>query len=264
MTMGCTNYLLAACVVLSISSCCSTQWVGKNSDLYTVTQGAPGSVTDVIKKHQVSGCAKAAVTPKDDRVEVKVESTDAGKVTPVGTSQTIGTGAGKAYTAAGSYLYHDARWTGDRKAYFQYTEGQYFLQPLTIALRFRGAVDTIPGSAESGFNLGLSYGYKINRVRWREEKNAFNSNTSRIGAAGGLLASLGATELSSSNTTGDAFAIARKVPSLSIGAMLAVSFNGFDVGFAGGIDQAIGGHADDWVYQGKPWWGLVLGLGLFK
>lgn len=263
MTMKSTNYLLAVSVMLSMCACSSTQWVGKSSDLYSVTQGPEGTVTDNITQHSAEPCTKATVVVTDEKVKVKVDPKDVANIDGDSTIN-AGDGAGKEFTKPNHYIFPEERWTGTSKDHFRYTEAQFYLQPVTVALRFRGAVDTIPGTTEAGFNVGLSYGYKINSVRWSETKNALNSHTSRIGAAGGLLASIGAAELSSANTSGDAFTVSRKLPVLSLGVVLALSLNGFDMGVAGGVDQAIGGHTDDWNYQSKLWWGLVLGLAIFK
>ena len=264
MIMRHLNILGVTLVLIATCGCSSKQWVGKRSDLYSVTPGPMGSVSDRITKHKSSGCARASVALRENRVDVRVDSSSTHKITQVGLAQESDRRARDFRTADNSYIYPENRWTGMSEEHFRYTEAQWFLQPMTIALRFRGAVDTIPGTAQSGFNVGLAYGYRINSVRWRETKNAFNSNTSRIGAAGSILASLGATELSKSNTTGDAFSVGRSLPTVSLGAMLAISFNGLDMGLAGGWDHAVGGHADDWIYQGRPWWGVVLGVALFK
>lgn len=149
---------------------------------------------------------------------------------------------------------------------FRYYEHQMFLQPVTIALRFRGEAlrDTVPAQATTGFNAGFALGWKLSKIYWRRNKNAFNSQTQRYSLGLGGLFSMGAVELNDKNTRAPRAQFPRSVPVLTYGAMVTLGLGSLNLGVAGGIDRTFTTQTDGWLYQGKPWWGLVLGLDVIK
>lgn len=149
---------------------------------------------------------------------------------------------------------------------FRYNQGQWFLQPITVALKFRGEAirDTIPAQVEAGFNVGFAYGYKITKTWWHPHRNLFDQQTERVALAIAPLLSMGSVELSDKNTRDPKQQFVRRVPLLSYGLMVALSFNSVTVGGVRGWDKTFTKGTDGWVYEGKPWWGLVLGIDLIK
>lgn len=149
---------------------------------------------------------------------------------------------------------------------FRYYEHQAFLQPVTIALRFRREAikDTVPAQATTGFNAGIALGWKLSKIHWRPNKNAFNSQTQRYSLGGGLLFSMGAVELNEKNTRDPQLQFPRSVPVLTYGGLVTLGMGSLNLGLAAGIDRTFTEQTDGWLYQDKPWWGLVLGLDVIK
>lgn len=148
-----------------------------------------------------------------------------------------------------------------------YTDRRHVLQGLSVALKIRSEVkgdDSLPGTAETGFNPAVAYGYQYRRMRYSTYKNAFGNNTSSIGLTGGVFLGASAVALKSSTTRGEDIAIDRNAPAASLGLFGLVGFDKINVGLAVGIDHAFRDRSEDWLYQNKPWVGFLIGLDLIK
>jgi hypothetical protein len=51
---------------------------------------------------------------------------------------------------------------------------------------------------------------------------------------------------------------------MSIGGVASIGLNGVDLGLGLGIDYGLTTGSKKWNYQGKPWVGIVVGIGILK
>lgn len=252
-------------LVLLLDACKSRQWVGPGAKLYTVErdQSDVATIKDNVKVYQPQRWLPATITAKDDHVVVKLNNGAAPKEIGGFTTEPAFF-TNKPFKPV--YL-NQGRYPGDiLRSTFRYNEGQFFLQPLTIALKFRNEAipDTIPAQAESAFNIGFVYGYKLSKIYWHPNKNCFNSQTERYGISIGGMLSIGSMELNDKNTRDPKVLFSRKVPLLSYGALLSFSAMGVNFGIAVGRDKTFTKNTDGWLYEGKTWTGLVVGIDLIK
>jgi hypothetical protein len=144
-----------------------------------------------------------------------------------------------------------------------YTSGKPMLQALTVALKVRPQLaDSLPSQTETGFNLGIAYGQKLELNVFGTHKNAFGDYVDRYSLTLGLFAGPGATDLKAANTPGIEFE--RKAVMISAGGFVMLGVNRFNFGYAGGIDNAVGRSSPQWIYQGKFWHGVVVAFDLLK
>src|SRR5690606_14560710 len=128
--------LLWPILIFVLTSCASRQWVGKNADLFNRREiGTPPTADSIFLCHP-KGYARAFITIKDEQVTLKVDTAHHKKIGTCAGDTIKNTTTGFEMNAP-SYYYPEQDWKGEKNPAFVYTEGQLFLQPLTIALKFR-------------------------------------------------------------------------------------------------------------------------------
>ena len=148
-----------------------------------------------------------------------------------------------------------------------YTDNKGVLQTFTVPFKFRPEVDDVPSTVTAGFNAGIAYGKQWSTTTVKaiyEQENGtmqgYDKRTKSFTAA--PFAGLTSVSLSESNTGGDV-ENDRTVLGLSAGGTGVFTFNRFNLGLAVGWDWGLE-DSSEWDYQGKMWFGLVLGLDLIK
>lgn len=193
------------------------------------------------------------------------------------------TSAATGAPAYGKPFYMVASLDSDPKAVFRYGDGKFVVQAVNITLKIRpqpkrdlsyypatytnnqiqAARDSFPTQAEGGVNLGLAFGYKFNYNKFRVTKDAFGRNTNQFSVTPAAMIGTGVTDITATNTRVPKL-ISRKLPFFSTGVMVMLGFNNLNIGYATGVDVAIGPHGDKWIYSGQQWHGVVIALDVIK
>lgn len=155
---------------------------------------------------------------------------------------------------------------------FTYYSGQPVFQTISVPFKFRGEhSDSIPATIGTSVNAGFAFGYK-----WT--KNKFSQYYSKIGgkykhlsnkmknfsfSGGGFL---GPTVIALENgkNVKNEIDVDHSEIGLTTGVFTVVGAGQFNLGLALGFDLPLGRDGDEWIYSGKPWWGLVIGLDFVK
>jgi hypothetical protein len=153
----------------------------------------------------------------------------------------------------------------------RFFESYPIFQAITVPVKLRPALhDTLEYRAAGGFDVGISWGWKHSFHTYR---NVYHQPTgqflskriSQFSIVPGAFLTLGTEELNmEKKNTKRAIGYIREVPILSPGGFLVLGVNRVNVGLALGADFSFGSAARVWVYQGKPWLGVVLSLDLLQ
>jgi hypothetical protein len=154
----------------------------------------------------------------------------------------------------------------------RYVETMPVFQPITIPLKIRMPVhDTIRSNASAAFSVAVAYGYKSIHTRHSSiyscdgTKTYLNTRTKKTVWTPGVF--LGTTTVDLKPATTD-----KAIPkdkdrtawALSTGVFGVVGINQVNVGLACGVDIPFGDTSEQWIYYGKPWLGVIVGLDLIK
>jgi len=162
-------------------------------------------------------------------------------------------------------LYKNSYWI-DKK--FKYTETKAKWQAVTIPFKVRFETDEKPYNLSTSVNVGFTISWKKIYHSYRpisesKDTKPFANKTSQFEL--GLAPFLGITaiDLEASNTN-DIVENDRKIFGLSFGIFGMIGIDDFDIGVGIGIDHGFSNQSSDWIYQNKPWIGLILGIDLIK
>jgi len=229
---------------------------------YTVERGFTGSLTD--KGGYVT------LTPDDNLVISNATNTAHVLHSTISIPGPV-TGTDAQIQASGAYFFKETAFdtTPAKRNIFAYLDTKFMLQTLAIPLKIRPELtgpeygNAFPQQVEAGFNFGFAFGWKLNKNVYRSTPNLLGLNTNRISVAPGLLLNFGSTALTDKNTR-PAFTVERKSFTYSGGLVLLFGFNNVNFGICRGVDYVTGPGKGDWVYQGKPWTGIIVALDLLK
>jgi hypothetical protein len=134
----------------------------------------------------------------------------------------------------------------------------------TLPFKVRPGRDGVPIALNTTFNAALYLGrrldfYHLNRHRLPSGRAVPLIRT--VGLGYGLFTGLGSSLISADLTRGHA-TLDYEGFVIHSGAAAIYDARVFNVGMAVGIDQLLGPDADYWLYQRKPWFGLLFGLNL--
>jgi hypothetical protein len=134
----------------------------------------------------------------------------------------------------------------------------------TLPFKVRPGQEGVPIALNTTFNAALYLGrrldfYHLNRHRSPSGRTAPLIRT--VGLGYGLFTGLGSSLISADVTRGHA-ALDYEGLVIHSGAAAIYDARAFNLGVAVGIDQLVGPDAAYWVYQRKPWFGLLFGLNL--
>jgi len=135
---------------------------------------------------------------------------------------------------------------------------------VTALLKIRPSTTTLPMQLNANFNGNIYFGRRTDIYDIHYVKNALDTYQRRInhfGFSGGLFLGIGNTAMSPSTTNN---AIQNEYDGLLIQKGLAgiVAVNKLTIGLSVGFDNLVGGNSRSWIYENKPWFGLMLGLNL--
>jgi hypothetical protein len=134
----------------------------------------------------------------------------------------------------------------------------------SIPLKYRPRVNDLPAQMDVGFNLALYAGWRHdNYYISRKEDPLKKSHNSVVGHGYdfGILTGIGSTTIgpfSTNNAVSNDYS--GMVLQFGIAGFLESSIASF--GIAAGYDYLLSPDRDVWIYSGKPWIGLIIGVAL--
>ncbi|QOI96670.1 MAG: hypothetical protein HRU69_03825 [Flammeovirgaceae bacterium] len=137
------------------------------------------------------------------------------------------------------------------------------LDVTTIGFRYRPATQNLPRQLNANFNGNLYFGYRIDRfqIDFLETpagiKKIHRHRAFTIGAFGGMGSTFVSPWTTNNQTTDeyDGFILSRGFAAMA-------GINNLTVGVALGWDYLTDRDQDVWIYQNKPWLGLMIGLNI--
>lgn len=135
---------------------------------------------------------------------------------------------------------------------------------ISIPFKFRGRTAGIPPQLNTNLNASLYFGYRSDWYSLGYKQNpfgAFERVTRHYGLTIGLFTGLGSTSVNPW-VTNDQIAYEYDGITWSNGIAFSFAFNYLNLGVGLGYDMLLDNNSRYWVYQKKPWIGLVLGINL--
>jgi hypothetical protein len=134
----------------------------------------------------------------------------------------------------------------------------------TIVFKFRPAMANLPNQLNTEFNLNLYLGRRLDKYRVSYHTNPlepFKRKIDHFGYSFGLFTGLGKNPVNGSVTRNQISYNYDGVIWLK-GVSAIVGNNNFTFGLGLGVDNLLDANRDVWVYNGKPWLGLQIGIKL--
>lgn len=153
---------------------------------------------------------------------------------------------------------------GGKPVKYTFTKSSIDFDFISIPLKFRPAISDFPAQLNATINGGIYIGRRVDIYRLRKSITPLNIQTSSMqhfGFSFGAFTGLGSAAMNPSVTYN---AIEREYDAVIIPAGLTalLGYNNFTFGIASGIDHMLSPDRHAWIYKGKPWIGLTIGLNL--
>ncbi len=147
---------------------------------------------------------------------------------------------------------------------FHFSKTSLDIDLTSVLLKYRAAAGGLPGQATTDFNAAIYVGPRFDRYEIRSHTDPLGKCRYRVYSRGfdaGLLAGMGTTPVNPFTTRNQVSAEYNAlIIQVGAAAFAETSFASF--GLAAGIDYLTGRDRRYWIYQGKPWVGLVVGIAL--
>jgi len=244
--------------VFMFTSCYNTKrsskvWIPKGQDLFLKTSGQP-VVTDSI---HLKGGAQATIKDQTGHLQVTFRTTP--------DSDTTKDIAGDNH--ANQFYAHFPKQGYAGSKSFKYIEQAPVFQAVSVPFKVRPrANDSIPYEVSTSANVGFAFGWEFTH-KWYsniyEGGSGLKSRTRQFSYAPSVFFGPTTVALKNGNTN-NLIGKDRTILGLNAGAMMVFGVSRFDVGLAAGFDWGLGKPSKNWIYQGKPWFGLVVGFEFIK
>ncbi|MEA5460901.1 hypothetical protein VB796_17710 [Arcicella sp. LKC2W] len=136
---------------------------------------------------------------------------------------------------------------------------------LTTLLKIRPQVkQIIPAQLNTAFNGNLYIGHRTDVYQISYQQNPLNNYKRKVnhfGFSGGVFVGLGNTVMTPT-TTNNSISTEYDGIILQKGLAGIIAVNKLTIGLSIGFDNLLDTNQDLWIYQNKPWFGLMLGLNL--
>jgi len=182
-----------------------------------------------------------------------------------------------------TYFYYPADTIGfssndlERRNYYKTDDFKYHglnpvFQTITIPFKFRGEfADSIPATIGTSFNAGFAFGGKWTVHKYGAYYKEIDGQYSYLSTkkkafsltGGGFLGPTVIALENDKNVT-EIIDVDHSELGLTAGLFGVAGAGKFNLGLAVGWDMAVGRDGDKWIYDRKPWLGLVLGLDFVK
>lgn len=151
---------------------------------------------------------------------------------------------------------------------FVYRQYTVAFQPINVPAKWRPPTDTLKATGETDLTFGLGGGYKFTKYKFRniyscQDRKYVSHIVRKTVYMWGLFAAPIGVDLEAENTGGE-FKEKRTALGTSFGIYGALEVGPVSLGAAVGFDHPFIEGARHWVYDTKPWLGLIIGLGLFS
>ncbi|MEJ7768101.1 MAG: hypothetical protein WKF89_09835 [Chitinophagaceae bacterium] len=147
---------------------------------------------------------------------------------------------------------------------YKFSKPSFDIDFLSIPLKFRPAVSTLPNQLTSNIN-GAVYIGRREDVYFLKRKNdlfgGFSSSIDHYGFSFGIFTGLGSTAINPW-VTNNAINMEYDGAVVPIGITGLFAVNNIAFGIASGIDHLLSKDRNVWIYKGKPWIGLSVALNL--
>lgn len=270
------NIAITVLAICSLSSCISEKYIYNSNTLYETQSlpanpdgGQPKPETHNLLTHKLSKGFKAVVTDNGNYLTIKPLEKQAftTTTTPLTTSPVTWRAEN-----IGKYYFPELDFDKTAKvpSKFKYFDTKPVLQALTIPLKIRPKLnsealrDSFPSQAETGFNVGVAFGWKFTHNIYNSKKNIFGQNTNRYSFSPGIFLGAGATDLKKANTRHPAITFERKAAIITTGGFFMLGFNSINFGYAFGADFPTGTGSKQWLYRGKMWHGVIFAIDIIK
>jgi hypothetical protein len=259
-------------VLIIIVSCSQQKKILKGDTLFQITSdgftpGIPSQDTFTLHRFTVTQSFNTAFLEKDTYIVLQSNPTSISEVSRVGgiTSPTWRS------EIINKYYYSDEEnLIRQQTAPLWYFDTKPVLQALTVPLKIRPKLrdaaykDSFPSTTETGINIALAGGVKFAWNQYKSTKNFLGLNTQKYSIALGAILGTGAADLQKTNTRNPVIEFGRKAPLVTTGMFFMLGVNNINIGYSFGADRAkgVGGHS--WIYDGRIWHGVTVGLDIIK
>lgn len=151
----------------------------------------------------------------------------------------------------------------EKSPWFRYQTTALDVDVFTLPFKYRFRTADQPGQLEDRPNVGVHVGgrYDLGRYRTVYFRRSQRSEISTLSVGLGGFVCIGAARVDPFSTLGrvqdDYFGLG-----LNYGVAATVSVRSVSAGLAVGIEQLTDRNRNLWIYQGRPWLGLTLGVNL--
>jgi hypothetical protein len=270
------NSIVVMVMVVSLSSCINEKYIYKSNTIYEVQSlpaitdgGAPTTETNNILKHKPTKGFKAILSDKGEYLTIKPVAVQRFTTTTIPLTKPL---VGWRAEIVDKKYFPELDFETSSKVPFKlkYFDTKPVLQALTVPLKMRPKLsdvalkDSFPSQAETGFNVGVAFGWKFTHNVYSPNKNIFGQNTNRFSISPGFFLGTGAADLKKSNTRNPVILFERKAAIFTTGGFFMIGFNSINLGYAFGSDFATGTGSKQWLYQGKMWHGIIFAIDILK
>lgn len=146
----------------------------------------------------------------------------------------------------------------------RYWQNGFDIDILTIPLKFRPSAQSFPRQFSNNLNGAVYLGFRNDTYQLSYNKNPIGQISQKIkhyGISAGVITGLGATAMNP-YVTNNQIAIEYDGMIWSKGIAVIMGVDNFTFGIIGGIDHLLDKNSAYWLYNGKPYLGLAVGLNL--
>lgn len=135
---------------------------------------------------------------------------------------------------------------------------------LTTLVKFRPATENVPAQLNANINGSIYLGYRRDNYKISYQANELGSwhrKTRHLGYSGGVFIGAGNTFMSPTNTN-HALEMEYDGVVMQKGISAIVAVDNISLGLSLGFDNLLDKNRKHWIYQNKPWIGLMIGFNL--
>ena len=146
----------------------------------------------------------------------------------------------------------------------KYQQNSFDIDILTIPIKFRPSVSSFPRQLNNSLNGTVYLGYRNDTYSLSYDKNPIGILSQKIthyGISAGIITGIGTTAMNP-YVTNNQISIEYDGFVWSKGLAIIMGVDKFTFGIIGALDHLIDKNRTYWLYQGKPYLGLAVGLNL--
>ena len=192
---------------------------------------------------------KVYIVPGDDSIKIYAAKALKNQHVDSISSLKLAFPAGKKPAAFGNYIFKRNTFDAD---------------VLTVLFKFRPSVKGFPPQLNATFNAALYFGYRadVYRLSYKETPlKIFKRNINHYGFSAGLFSGFGTARIDE-YVTQNAIDIQYDGVVNLTGIAAIIAFDKLSFGITAGADYLLDHNRRYWVNEGKPWFGISVGLNL--